>query len=83
MAGMLGTIPYSADVKLCLETEHGHVRLSQSSADFIIARAPVHLPPCSAEVIVEVDGHCHRRRVWLTNGMSESDVKTAIAELEA
>ena len=66
-----GVKPFSADVDLLLESEHGHlVPLSQVGATFVIAASPQEVPPGRATVVVMVDGREHRRAVNLVNGMS-------------
>jgi hypothetical protein len=62
---------YSADVRLHLEVE-GHVlSLAQTGPEHIIVRQPIDLPPCYADVVVNVDGREHRRHVRLSDGMSK------------
>jgi hypothetical protein len=77
-----GIAPFSAEVDLWLDCEHGRVPLAQVSDDFVIASNPTTLPVCEAEVVVSVDGHLHSRRVLLVNGMSQDNRRAAVQPLE-
>lgn len=63
---------YSAKVRLRLEHAGGIVPLAQVAPDWIIPAQPCEVPPGEADVDVEVDGHEHRRRVHLDQGISNS-----------
>ncbi len=76
-----GGPPYSADIDLWLECEHGRIPLSHTAPDFVISATPRDLPRCEADVVVSVDGKAHRRRVVLC-GMSVDEPRSAILPLE-
>jgi len=70
---------YSADVRLHLEVDGRVVSLAQTGPEHIMVREPIDLPPCDAEVIVNVDGREHRSRVWLVDGMSKDSRQVKIS----
>lgn len=63
---------YSADVRLHLAVNGQVTSLSQVGPDSVILETACELPPCSAEVIVKVDGREHRRKVLLPDGASRA-----------
>jgi hypothetical protein len=69
---------YSASVRLWMECGDHVVPLSHTARDFVIADAPVDLPPGDAIVVVEVDGTPMRRDVTLPGGMSTDSPRVSI-----
>lgn len=65
-----GSTPFSAEVDLWLETDHGRVELAQVSSTFLIADEPQILPPCAGVVVTMIDGDEQRSAVELPDGMS-------------
>jgi len=49
-----------------------NIPLAQVAPDWIIPAQPCEVPPGDADVVVEVDGHQHRRRVHLDHGIRNS-----------
>ncbi len=78
MSATLPTNRYSADVVLSLLVGDRTIGLSQVAPDFVVLAEPIELPPSPAEVHVNVDGHVHRRSVFLVNGIHPSDVRTRL-----
>ena len=63
---------HSATVRLELLVGNQVFFLRQTAPDFIDVRDPVNMTPCEGSVVVWIDGHEHRRRVSLIDGMSQS-----------
>ena len=73
---------YSADVRLELLVNGRCVRLSQVGPDSLILAKPTEIPVGSAELVVTVDGHEHRRRIHLSEGASEASRRVRICSSE-
>lgn len=43
---------------------------------------PTDLPPCEADLVIQVDGVDHRRRMRLPDGMSAEDKVVMVSEVE-
>lgn len=69
MSAALSTDRYSAEVVLSLLVGGQRIRLSQVGPDFVLLAEPASIAPSPAEVEVNVDGHIHRREVYLVNGV--------------
>ena len=70
MPGPHSTTGYSADVRLRLIVDDREYALSQIGPDGITLRQPTSLPPCEADVVMNVDDHQKVWRVWLPDGIS-------------
>lgn len=53
--------------------------VAQVGPDFIILRAPIHLSPARAELVVEIDGAEERTAIFLPDGVRATDEQTRIA----
>ena len=73
MPGPHSTTGYSADVRLRLIVDDREYALSQIGPDGITLRKPTSLPPCEADVVMNVDDHQKVWRVWLPDGISPAD----------
>ena len=60
---------YSAAIRIWLEAGDRVIQLAQLDADWVIPQAPTELPPCEADIVLEVDGRAVRRRVSLPDGI--------------
>ena len=76
--GAFGIQPFSTEVDLWLECDHGRVELSQVGATFVIAQTPSALPQCHADIVMSIDGRIQKRRVELVSGMSEDEAETMV-----
>jgi hypothetical protein len=62
---------HSATVEMWLDCrQHGQVPLTRVTPKSVVAKQSHDIPPCSAELVVVVDGRRMRSRVMLTNGFS-------------
>jgi hypothetical protein len=61
---------YSAAVRLRLEAEGQSFELAQIGPEKVILRAPASLPPCRAEVVMDVDDFTRRWLVALPEGIA-------------
>ena len=64
---------YSAEVWLHLVVAGEEYSLSEIGPDGITLRQPTSLPPCEADVVMNVDDHEKVWRVWLPDGISPED----------
>ena len=64
---------YSAEVRLHLVVAGEEHSLSEIGPDGITLRQPTSLPPCEADVVMNVDDHQKVWRVWLPDGISPAD----------
>lgn len=69
---------HSAEVHLSLITASGTYKLSQISPHFVIVAKPQDLPPCDAEIVMQVDGAEDRWPVRLVEGLNALNRKAAI-----
>jgi hypothetical protein len=76
--GAFGIMPFTTDVDLWLDCEHGRIPLSQVGSTFVIASCPRQLPPCKAQVVVSIDGQVYPRAVRLVNGMRANQRRTLV-----
>ncbi len=81
MSTTLPTNRYSANLALSLVVGGRTIKLAQVAPDFVVLAEAVELAPCEAEVHVEVDGHLHRRRVFLIDGLEISKTRTRVKSL--
>ena len=71
---------YSASVEMWLDCgKHGAVPLAQAAPTFVIAAIPTFLPPCTARIVMMVDGQRFEHTVRLVDGMTEDDREAVIA----
>lgn len=52
---------YSANVQLCLQVNGQAIKLAHIGPEMVIFDQPVDLPPCEAEIAMDVDD---RTRCW-------------------
>ncbi|MCG8421711.1 MAG: hypothetical protein MJE77_27650 [Proteobacteria bacterium] len=71
---------YSADVNLLLIVGERQFALSQIGPDDIVVQHPSELPPCDAELIMQLDGERHNWLVTLVDGMSATSPVVRIAD---
>ncbi len=71
---------HSGDIKLNLRVNGHIVELAQIAPEHVVARNPMDLSPCDAEVVMELDGKEHRWPVLLQDGMSKSIPRTRILD---
>ncbi|MDB5390396.1 MAG: hypothetical protein JWM11_6042 [Planctomycetaceae bacterium] len=64
---------HSAEVHLFLETPHGTYPLAQIAPNDVIFAKPVNIPPCDAEIVMQVDGTERRWPVRLLDGVTSAD----------
>ena len=83
MSATLPTSRYSAEVILSLVVGDRTVKLSQVGPHFVLLAEPIELPPGPAEVHVNVDGHVHRRKVYLVDGINPTSTRVRIESSEA
>ena len=69
---------YSAEVALSLVVGEQTLPLSHVAPHFVILSNPVDLPPCQAEVVVDVDGDILRRSVFLVDGSQAARLRTPV-----
>lgn len=69
---------HSAEVRLLLITADGTYPLSQIAPHYVIVAKALELPPCDAEVVMQVDGAEDRWPVRLVEGVRASDEVVAI-----
>lgn len=77
--GAFGIAPFTTQVRLWLECEHGKISLSHVGSEFIIASEPQNVPECDATVVVSIDGEEHRRPVRMC-GMTRENPKAAVVQ---
>lgn len=78
-----GGTSYSAAVKIWLECDLGRVPLSQVGPNFIVPAMPTDITPGEVDIVVEIDGERHPRRVNLIGGLSRSSKRATILALDA
>ena len=80
VAMLLTNLPrhHSAEVHLWLITASGTYQLSQIGPHHVVMAKPQTLPPCDAEIVMQVDGAENRWLVRLVDGVSASNRKAAI-----
>lgn len=69
---------HSAEVRLFLVTADATYPLAQIGPHFVIVREPLDLPPCDAEIVMQVDSAEDRWPVRLVDGVRPSDKVVAI-----
>jgi hypothetical protein len=74
---------YAAEVKLWMSCAGRILQLSHVSTTSVIAREPIDLDPCDADVVVSVDGRESSRPVRLVHGMRRDTPKTQICPRES
>ena len=69
----------STDVLLSLVVGNIACGLSQVAPEFVLLAEPISLPPCHAEVHVNVDGNVDRRSVFLVDGCKPPQLHVRIS----
>jgi hypothetical protein len=70
---------HSSNVQMHLSV-NGHVlKIGQLAPNFVILQESIAHPPAQAEIFMSVDGHESRWQVFLVNGITPAESKTAIA----
>ena len=62
---------HSADVQIRLEVAGKSLNVGQVGRDFCILRDRIVTEPIDAELVVSIDGHMDRTKVFLPEGISE------------
>ncbi len=71
---------YSSTICGWLEAGGHRLALAQVGPDFCVVRQSVATPPSEAELVIEIDGHERRKRVFLSVGISDSSTLVKFAD---
>lgn len=77
-------LQHSAEIDMYLEIDGERLEVGQCLGNRCILQQPIDLPPCSAALVIVVDGKVHRREIYLRNGLSadvsevEFDIKSEL-----
>jgi hypothetical protein len=73
------TSSHSADVRMEVRVNGRVLSLTHLGRDFFVLDTPIDHPPTEADMLLAIDGHEDRWRVWLPQGISVSQRRTTIA----
>jgi hypothetical protein len=70
MANLFSKASHSSDIRMNLRVNGYVLPIREIGPEFLVLTQTIDHPPTHADIEVHVDGHEHRRTIWLSKGLS-------------